>query len=149
MATLTRSITIDAPVEKAFDYALDFQNVWGRGMPNLGIADVEVKPDGVGTSAKIYAHVLGIHLEMHWEYIEAVRPERIVAKVTSLTPDRPLWTFTFAPVEEGTVLTVKGEWHINVPAVGKPMEDFMARNHEDFVEMILTNIKNGVEGTSA
>lgn len=149
MATLTRSIEIEAPVEKAFDYALDFRNVWGRGMPGIGLADVDIKPEGVGTSAKLFSHVLGLHLEMHVEYLEVVRPEKIVWKVTSPTPDRPHWTFTFEPSDVGTTFTVTGEWHIKVPAVGKRMEDLMVKAHEEYVAMMLTNVKEGVEGTSA
>lgn len=149
MATLTRSVTVDAPVEKVFDYALDFRNLWGTGWPGVGLADVEIKPEGVGTKATFFEHVLGLHVEMHLEYIEVIRPERIVAKVTSPGLDRPTWTFLFHPVEEGTSFTVRGEWHINVPAVGNRVEDFMVRSHGDFVEMMLGNVKAGVEGTTA
>ena len=149
MATLTRSTTIDAPVEKVFTYALDFRNLWGQGWPDIGIADVDLKPDGVGSSVKFFAHVLGLHLEMRLEYVEVVRPERIVAKVSSVLPDRPQWTFTFTPVDEGTQLTVTGEWHVNVPAVGKAWEERMARNHEGLADLMIANIKTGVEGTTA
>jgi uncharacterized protein YndB with AHSA1/START domain len=147
MATLTRSVIIDAPVEKAFDYALDIRNLWA--VPDVGLANVVLKPEGTGSSAQLYAHFLGFHLAMGLEYTEVVRPERIIAKVTSFTPDRPTWTFTFEPVEAGTKLTVQGEWHIKVPAVGGPMEGLMAREHKDFVEIMLTNVKSGVEGTTA
>jgi hypothetical protein len=69
--------------------------------------------------------------------------------VSSVLPDRPLWTFTFTPVDEGTQLTVTGEWHVNVPAVGKAWEERMARNHEGLADLMIANIKTGVEGTTA
>jgi uncharacterized protein YndB with AHSA1/START domain len=146
MATLTRSVVIDAPVEKAFDYALDIRNLWA--LPDVGLANVVLKPEGVGSSARIFTHLLGFHIEMGLEYTEVVRPERIVAKVTSFT-EKPTWTFTFEPVDDGVRFTVQGEWHVGVPAVGKPMEGLMVREHKEFVETMLTNVKTGVEGTAA
>ena len=145
MATLTRSVTIDAPVEKVFDYALDIRNLWA--VPDIALADVMLKPDGVGSSARIWTHFLGFHMEMGLEYTEVIRPERIIAEVKSFGPDNPTWTFTFEPADGGTKLTAQGEWRIHVPAVGKPMEGLMAREHKDFVETMLNNLKTALEGT--
>jgi uncharacterized protein YndB with AHSA1/START domain len=146
MATLTRSVVIDAPVEKAFDYALDIRNLWD--LPDVALASVALKPEGVGSSARLYSHFLGFHLEGGLEYTEVVRPERIVAKV-SFFAEHPVWTFTFEPVDDGVRFTVQGEWHVGVPAVGKPLEGLMVREHQEFVEAMLTNVKTGVEGTAA
>lgn len=147
MATLVRSITISAPAEKAFDYALDIRNLWA--LPNVGLADVHLKPEGTGSTAKIFTHMLGIHSEARLEYLEAVRPEKIVAKVSGNYPDNPTWTLTFEPTDDGTTFTVKGDWHINLPAVGGPMEDMMARAHHTIVDRLLNNVKDGAEGRSA
>lgn len=147
MATLTRSITIDAPVGTVFDYALDIRNLWV--IPDVGIADVDQKPEGVGSTARIFAHFLGLHFAMKLEIVEVVRPDKIVLKITSNTPDRPLWTLTFEPVEEGTKLTMLGEWHINVPGVGGPLEEMQARSHKAVVDGILANLKEKVEALVA
>jgi uncharacterized protein YndB with AHSA1/START domain len=146
MATLTRSVVIDAPVEKVFDYALDVRNLWA--FPDVALANVELKPEGIGSSARLFTHFLGFHMEGGLEYTEVVRPERIVAKV-SFFAENPTWTFTFEPVDDGVKLTVRGEWHIGVPAVGRPLEGLMVREHKEFVETMLTNVKDGVEGTTA
>lgn len=147
MATLTRSVVIDAPVEKVFDYAVDIRNLWA--VPHVGLADVVQEPEGVGSTARILVPFLGFHMTMGLELTEVVRPERIVAKISSITLDRPTWTYTFEPVGDGTRFTVHGEWHINIPAVGGPMEGLMVREHEEFVETVLDNVKDGVEGTTA
>lgn len=146
MATLTRSVTIDAPVEQVFDYALDIRKLWA--VPDVALADVSPTPDGAGSTARIWTHVLGFHMEMGLEYTEVVRPERIVAEVKSFG-EKPVWTFTFEPVEGGTKLTAQGEWHVKVPAVGKPIEGLMVREHQDFLETMLDNVKAGVEGKTA
>jgi uncharacterized protein YndB with AHSA1/START domain len=87
MAVLTRSVTIEAPVEKVFEYALDIRNLWA--VPDIALADVSLKPDGVGSSARLWTHFLGFHMEMGLEYIEVTRPERIVAEVKSTSTSRP------------------------------------------------------------
>lgn len=143
MATLTRSITIEAPIETVFDRALDIRTLWS--LPDVGLANVELTPDGVGSSAQIYEHMLGFHIEMGLEYIEVVRPNKIVAKIDGFGPDNPTWTFTFEPADEGTKMTAEGEWHINVPAVGRPMEGMMVKEHKDVVTTMLTNVKAEAE----
>ena len=70
MAKLTRSITVDAPVDRVFDYALDITKLWKA--KDVGLAEVDLKPDGLGTSARMYSHFLGFHLEGGLEYTEVV-----------------------------------------------------------------------------
>lgn len=143
MATMTRSTTIEAPVEEVFDYALDIRNLWV--IPDVGLADVQQRPGGVGSTAKIFNHFLGLHFEMTLEILEVVRPDKIVLKITSNTPDRPLWTLTFEPGEDSTTVTMTGEWHINVPGIGATMEEMQARAHKDIVDGLLANLKGKVE----
>jgi hypothetical protein len=102
----------------------------------------------VGLTHRLFSHFLGFHLEGDLEYTEVVRPEGIVAQV-SFFGEHPTWTFTFEPVEDGTKLTAQGAWHIGVPAVGKPLEGLMVREHREMVDTMLANVKAGVEGTTA
>jgi uncharacterized protein YndB with AHSA1/START domain len=146
MATLTRSITVDAPVEKAFDYVLDPRKVWT--VPDVAVADVVIKPEGVGTSARIWSHVLGFHIEGGLEYTEVVRPERIVIKV-GFFMEHPTWTFAFEPEGGGTKVTAQGEWHVKAPAVGGTLERMMVKEHEPFLDSMLATLKAEVEGTVA
>ena len=140
MAKLTRSVTINAPVEAVFDLAKDVGRFW-TCWPGVAVREVELTADGVGSSGHFYTHFLGIHMEGHVEYTEVVLNERIVAKVTS-AGETPTWVFTFAPVEGGTTLTAEAEWHVNLPAVGKPIEGLMVKGHEGELEHWLTSIKH-------
>jgi uncharacterized protein YndB with AHSA1/START domain len=142
MAKLTRSITIDAPVEKVFDYASDIARLWA--WPDVALTDVEIKPGGVGTSARMYSHVMGFHVEGVAEYTEVVPNERIVARVTFLG-EHPTWSFTFAHADGGTMLTAQGEWHVGVPAVGKTIEGWLVKEHEEGLEALLARVKARVE----
>jgi uncharacterized protein YndB with AHSA1/START domain len=146
MATLTRSITVNAPVHAVFDYALDVGRLWN--WKDVALTEIDIKPEGVGTSARMFSHVLGFHVEGGIEYTEVVPDERIVAQVHFFA-EKPTWTFTFAPVDGGTLLTVEGEWNVKLPLVGRPIEGMMVKEHEPFVESMLATIKTRVEAKAA
>lgn len=144
MAKLTRSIEIEAPVEAVFDFAMDVGKLWTSWPEDVAVRDVELKPDGVGTSARLWTHFLALHMEGSIEYTEVVPNRRIVSKV-HFFGEKPTWVFTFEPVESGTKLTAEGEWHVNVPAVGKPIEGMLVKEHEKGLESLLANVKSRVE----
>ncbi len=143
MTTLARSITIDAPVDTVFDHALDIRQLWQA--KDVALTEVDIKPDGIGTSARLWTHLMGFHLEGGIEYTEVVPGRRIVAQVDFFA-EKPTWTFTFAPADGGTEVTAEGEWDVKVPVVGKPIEKMMVKEHEPFVEGLLDNLKTQVEG---
>lgn len=71
MSKLTKSVTINAPVDKVFDFALDVGELW-TSYPDVAVREVQLKPGGVGTSARLYSHGLGLHMEGAIEYTEVV-----------------------------------------------------------------------------
>ena len=138
MATLTRSITIHAPVATVFDLALDIRQLWKAD--EVALTDVVLKPEGVGTSARMFTHFLGFHVEGRVEYTEVVPGERIVAQVHFFA-EKPTWTFLFQKVNHATTVTAVGEWVMDVPVVGKSVEQMMVKGHESFLEGMLANLK--------
>jgi uncharacterized protein YndB with AHSA1/START domain len=146
MATLTRSITIAAPIDAVFDYALDIRQLWD--WKDVALTDVDIKPDGVGTSARLYTHVLGFHVEGGVEYTEVIPGQRIVAQVHFFA-EKPTWTFTFEPAAGGTKVTAQGEWNVKVPVAGKRIERMMVKEHEPYVEATLAHLKAQVEAKTA
>lgn len=147
MTTLTRSITIHAPVDTVFEYALEIDRLWK--VKDVALTDVDIKTGGVGTSARMYTHFLALHLEGGIEYTEVVPGKRIVAQVHFFV-ERPTWTFTFAPADGGaTKVTATGKWTMNVPVVGKPIEKTMVREHQPMLEELLANLRTQVEGRAA
>ena len=146
MATLTRSITIAAPVDTVFDFALDISRLWR--WKDVALTDVEIKPEGVGTSARMYTHLLGFHVEGGLEYTEVIPGQRIVAQVHFFA-EKPTWTFTFEPAAGGTKVTAEGEWNVKVPVLGAPIEGMMVKEHEPYLEAMLANLKTQVEAKTA
>lgn len=129
-----------------FDYALDIRKV--RAWPDVALADVVLTPDGVGSSARMWTHFLGFHMEAGLEYTEVIRPEQIIAQV-GFAMEHPTWTFSFEPVDGGTKLTAQGEWHVSVPAVGKTFERMMVKGHEEGLEHLLAHVKEDLEAAVA
>jgi uncharacterized protein YndB with AHSA1/START domain len=146
MATLTSSITIDAPVGTVFDFALDIGRLWK--WKDVALTDVDIKPDGIGTSARMYSHILGFHVEGGLEYTEVIPGLRIVVQVHFFA-EKPTWTFTFEPADGGTKVTADGEWIVKVPVVGRPIEGMMVKEHEPYLESMLANLKTQVEVKTA
>lgn len=144
MATLTKSITINAPVEKVFDFARDIGKVWAC-FPEVAVREVELKPEGVGSSARWFTHTLGIHNEGNIEVTGVVPNQSIVAKSSV----GPVFTFTFNPDDGGTRLTVDAEWHLPVPVIGAPVEALIIKRSEKDGAALLANIKAQVEGIPA
>lgn len=142
MATLTRSTTIHAPVTTVFDIALDIGELWHA--KDVALTDIDIKPDGVGTSARIFSHAFGFHIEGGVEYTEVVPNERIVAQVHFFA-EKPTWTFLFEKVNHSTTVTAVGEWELKVPVVGRPVERMMVKEHEPFLEGMLEHLKTKAE----
>ena len=142
MATLTRSITIQTPVTTVFDIASDIGELWHA--KDVALADIDIKPDGVGTSARIFSHAFGFHIEGGVEYIEVVPNERIIARVHFFA-EKPTWTFLFQKVNHATTVTAVGEWALKMPVVGRPIERMMVKEHEPFLEGILEHLKSMAE----
>lgn len=144
--TLTRSVTIDAPVERVFADVLAIGTFW-TGAPDVAVREENLTPDGVGTTARLYSFAGPIHVEGTLELVDVVPGERIVAKV-HFGPENPLWTFTFEPREGGTLLTGQGEWHMNVPGVGKRLATMEANSHGEFLDEMLAGAKMRVEAAA-
>lgn len=107
-----RSVHIDAPVEKVFDYVKDphhffeaFDDEWRR---HMALADVNATPDiGVGSTFRLMGRMfLLFHVEWELTREEYVPHERIVDHATI----GGMWSSTFEPDETGTTLSLAFGW---------------------------------------
>jgi hypothetical protein len=146
MAKLTRSTTVHAPIDQVFDYALDLGKFWS--IKDVALTEVDIKPEGVGTSARLFTHFLAFHMEGGVEYTEVIPGKRIVA-VAHMFMEKPTWTFTFEHVKGGTKVTAEGEWNVALPVAGRPIEAMMVKEHEPFLDELLGKLKAQVEAKAA
>ena len=117
MTDFTRSYetVVDAPVHVVFEYCLDPRHLF-EGWPALEVTDVDMTPDGVGTTAHIVGKfALGMIVEqIDREYSEVVPDERIVTRAhakmrfagrTKEVAEGPLFEWLFEAEDAGTKLT--------------------------------------------
>lgn len=143
MSVMTRSIIINAPVGEVFDFAKD-PSRFVAAIPDFTTQPAVLTSDGVGSVTHATVHELGMHVDGTVEYTEVVPEERIAAKV-SFPGEHPTWAFTFEPLDGGTRLTMRAEWHVNVPVVGRGIEAFKAREHGTMAEQWLKAVKERLE----
>ncbi|MGA8046580.1 MAG: SRPBCC family protein [Dermatophilaceae bacterium] len=140
---MTRSIVIRAPVGEVFEFAKD-PSRFVAAIPDFTTQDAVLTPDGVGSVTHATVHGLGMHFTGTVEYTEVVAEEKIVAKV-SFPGEHPTWTFTFEPLDGQTRLTMRAQWHVNVPVVGRGIEAFKSREHGSMAEQWLNAVKEHME----
>jgi uncharacterized protein YndB with AHSA1/START domain len=146
MSVMARSIDIKAPVREVFEFASDPGRLLAE-LPGFETRDVVLTPGGVGSSTRASTREFGVRFEGTVEYTEVVPDERIVAKV-SFPGEHPTWTFSFEPIDGGTRLTTRAEWHVNVPLMGRGIEAFKARAHGAMAEQWLQALKERVEAAT-
>lgn len=137
---LTRSVSIKAPVEKVFTFLTDPTH-WLLAVANTWVTETKLTADGVGTTARWHAKILGFPASVVHEYIEFVPNQRIVSKANSGF----VLTFTFAGEDDGTRLTLDGEWAVHVPLVDAPLQAIALGVMGDTPDEILTNLKAALE----
>lgn len=142
--TLKRSVYIDAPVEKVFDFFRNPMN-WHAVSRGVVFKDVHVTPDGVGTYYAWVSSIAGMRLKGFDVFTEFVPNERITD--WSSSDLEGTWTYTFTEEDGGTRLTMENHtrsfWKI--PPLGTVVEAVGAKNHE----RVLVELKATMESRAA
>jgi len=142
MVTIEKSIVVEAPREKVFDYMRD-----PRHLPEIWPSMVEVKdvadlPNGGHRYHWTYK-MAGVRLEGDSETVEFEEGKHIVEKGTGQIPSTFDWTFS---VEDGaTRLKTKVEYEIPETLLGKLAKPFIVKLNEREAESFLGNLKDRVE----
>ncbi|MHC4277644.1 MAG: SRPBCC family protein [Planctomycetota bacterium] len=141
MAKLTKSIAIDAPVEKVFGYvsqATNLPEIW----PSLiEITDVKQLPDGRTTDRWTYK-MAGMRLKgtTATEYVEN---KSIISKTEGGVKSTQIWTFE--PADGGTKATLEVEYTVPIPVIGKLAEAIVVKMNEHEGDIIMANLKSRME----
>ena len=143
MAKVEKAITIDAPVEKVFDYLVEVTNlpeIW----PSMAeVKDVERLPNGASNFGWVYK-MAGVRFEGTTETIEFIPNQRTVTKNKSGIEGTI--TFTFQPeAGGGAKITFEAEYTVPIPLLGKLAEAVIIKQNESEAEELLTNLKAKIE----
>ena len=119
---MKRSIHIEAPVEKVFDFCKDPRNVLDVTAAPFAVKDVKLTEEGVGTYYSWASKTPGLRFEGFDVYTEFVPNQRITDRSSSGLPGD--WTFSFEPEGSGMQLTAevhhRSFWRI--PPLGELVE---------------------------
>jgi len=138
MAKIKRTININAPVAKVFDYVDDANN-----FPEFWPSMVEVKDVKKGESFRWVYKMAGMKFEGASKVIESIANERHGTKSSSGIPNTFMWTYQ--PDQGGTKLTLEIEYTVPVPLLGKLAEAFIVKMNEREADTMLANLKTRME----
>jgi uncharacterized protein YndB with AHSA1/START domain len=140
--SLQRSIHIDAPVEKVFDFVKDPKNTFEAFFEGAStVAEKDIAPDaGEGSVWSWQSHLLFLPFHGTLTRQDYVPNERIVDhSSTGVT-----WTYTFEPDETATALALKVEVSSPVPYLDKIEVKVFSKGESDLVTW-LGSIKKAIE----
>jgi carbon monoxide dehydrogenase subunit G len=142
MAKVKRSITINSPVEKVFNYLADpmVQSEWIPSMVDVK----DVSGSGVGQHYRWTYKMAGVLLKGETTVTEHIPNERRVTQskggVTST------WIINLEPHDGGTMMELDIEYTIPVPVIGKLAEKVVLKRNEREADLAMVNIKEQMEG---
>ena len=142
MAKVSKTITINAPVEKVFGYIDEPTNLPEIWPSLVEIKDVQPLPNG-GTSSRYVYKMAGIRFEGTSEDTDYVANQRVVSKTKGGIESTVTWMFQ--PEAGGTKVTYEAEYTVPIPLLGKLAEAFIVKQNEGEAELILANLKARME----
>jgi ligand-binding SRPBCC domain-containing protein len=142
MATLERSFTVKAPLEKVFSYLdepINLLEIW----PSLvKITDVKALPTGGDRYHWVYK-MAGTQFEGDSETVEFVQNKHFLQKNTGEIPSTFDWSFA---AENGvTKVLMKTEYEIPKTLLGKLAEPFLVKLNEREADTLIGNLKDRME----
>ena len=144
MPKIERSVTINAPVKKIFDYIADpkLQVEWLPGM--IEVKDIKQTEQGVGSTYKFAYKVAGMRFEGEDIVEEYIPNKKMVTR--SKGGIESSWTWNFEPYNDKTKVEVIVEYKVPIPVLGKIAEVLVLKQNEREADHALANIKDKMEG---
>ena len=142
MAQVEATVTIDAPVEKIYNYIHEMANLPEIWPSLVEITDMQRLPDG-GFSNRFVYKMAGIRLEGTSQGIEDVPNQRIVSGTKGAVESTQTWLFK--PEGAKTEATFKVEYTIPIPVLGKLAEAVVVKINQHEGQAIMANLKARME----
>jgi len=142
MAKLEKTITINAPVEKIFNYISQPTNLPEFWPSLVETSDVQELPNGGHSNRWVYK-MAGIRLEGTSEDVEYVTNQRLVSKTKGGVESTQTWMFQTEA--GGTKVTFEVEYTVPIPVLGKLAEAIIVKMNDREGELLLANLKARME----
>ncbi len=142
MATITKSIVIEAPVTQVFSYLDEPVNLPEIWPSMVEVVDVATLPTGGHRFHWIYK-MAGMRFEGDAETVEFDLDRHILRKSTGPFPST--FEYTFTPENGRTKLDLKAVYDPPKALFGKFTEPFILKLNEREAETVLANLKDRLE----
>jgi uncharacterized membrane protein len=142
MVKIERSVFINAPVEKVFEYHTNPMNNPEYWPSFVEAKDIEDAPSGGKNFSWVYK-MAGIRLEGNSEALEYVHNERYVTKSKGGIESK--FVYQYEPEGEGTRVSMEVEYVVPIPVIGKLAESFILKTNEREADTVLSNLKDRME----
>ena len=142
MANIEKTIVINAPAEKIFNYIADPANLPSIWPSMEQIKEVASLPSG-GTSFKWVYKMAGMRINGASDTVEFNPNQRVTTK--SMSGIENTFTWNFQPEAGGTRVNLQVEYTVPVPVLGKLAEEVIIRQNDLEAEVLLANLKAKME----
>ena len=142
MATVNKSITINAPIEKVFKYSAEPSNLPEIWPSMIEAKDIQPLPNGGNKFRWVYK-MAGIRIEGISEDTEQIPNQRSVSKTEGGVESEIIWEYQSEG--EATKVTFSAEYTVPIPLIGKLAEAFIVKLNENEAETLLANLKARME----
>ncbi len=142
MDKVSKTVSINAPVEKVFAYMEDpahLPDIWPSIME---ISNIKEEADGKRTYDWVYK-MGGMKFNGQSETIEFIRNKRIV--VNNPKGIKSKFTWDYEQEGNGTRLDLQAEYVVPVPLLGKLAESAVTKHGDEEAEALLTKLKELME----
>ena len=149
MPVLEKTITINAPVEKVFNFLIKPES-WKEIYPKITeIRDIQSLPNGGYRFSYRFNMFAGMHCEIDTENTDVVVNQRLAYKntcgVKGIKRIELDETISFSSEDGKTKLIYRAENKVSVPVIGVLIETFLMKMNERMVKTCLANIKAQME----
>ena len=142
MAKITKSVTINAPVEKVYAFMSEPTNLPEIWPSMVEVKDVQPSPAGGYNFSWVYK-MAGVRFDGASETTETILNQRVVTKSTKGIESTFVWMYE--PEDGGTKLTLEVEYTVPIPLVGKLAEAFIVKQNQHEADVMLANLKARME----
>jgi len=139
MAKITRSIFINAPVERVFKYHTDPNNNTEYWPSMVEVKNIEDHHTGGKKFDWVYK-MAGVRFEGTTTPVEYVPNKRLVVQSTGGIEST--FVYDYELEGDGTRLSMEVDYKVPVPVLGKLAESFILKSNEREADTILANIKD-------
>jgi len=139
LARIEKEITVEAPLERIFNYIINPIN-WPEFWPSLiDIRDVKSLPNG-GYHSRWTYKMAGMLFEGIAQNTQVVTNQWLVTETKGGIKGTITWTFRAASVDS-TRVTLTIEYRVPFPLLGKLAEAIIVRMNDQEADLIMANIR--------